>query len=434
VAFAITTYYLVRSYLVDERQDAAMRQAFANARLTRNALRSLDVDVASLLTTIRGESGSDVVARVDDRWFASSVAVGDDTVPPSLRALVLDGEAGRQIVRGPDGELILVVGTPLAAVDAGYFEVFHLDDLERTLDLLRAVLVAAGLTTAVLAAGVGRFAAGRVVEPLGPIASAASRIADGELDARLPDSRDPDLDELTDAFNSMAATLEERLEREQRFASDVSHELRTPLAAFRAALEVIERRRRDLPAGVDDAVDVLRTRTATFEELVLDLLEISRFDADAIRLHPEELEVEQFVRQTLRAFEAPDVEVHLDTTAPTTFVADRRRLAQAFGNIIANADVYAGGLTRIGVQGDERSIRFLLDDGGPGIDPSERSAIFERFARGRAGRQAGSSSGTGLGLALVAAQVALHDGAIEVSDAPSGGARFTIHLPRNGPP
>jgi signal transduction histidine kinase len=345
---------------------------------------------------------------------------------------VFDGDAGRQLVRAPDGELRLVVGTPLAAVDAGYFEVFHLDELERTLDLLRAVLVAAGLATAVLAAGVGRFAAGRVVEPLGPVAAAASRIADGELDARLPDSRDPDLDELTDAFNTMASALEERVEREQRFASDVSHELRTPLAAFRAALEVIERRRGDLPAGVDDAVDILRARSELFEELVLDLLEISRYDADAITLRPEELDVQEFVRQTLRAFEAPEVDVYLDSTAPTTFAADRRRLAQAFGNIIVNASLYAGGLTRIGVEGRNRSIRFLLDDDGPGIEPSERSAIFERFARGRAGRQAGSSSGTGLGLALAAAQVALHGGTLEVGDAPSGGARFTIDLPQNG--
>lgn len=430
LALALTTYFVVRSYLVDQRQEAAERQAFANARLTRNGLRSSDVDVASLLTTIRGESGSDVVARVGSDWFASSVAVGEDSVPRSLRQVVANGEAGRQLVRAPDGELQLIVGTPLAAVDAGYFEVFHLDELEGTLDLLRGVLFGAGLATALLAAGIGRFAARRVVEPLGPVAAAASRIAEGELDARLPDSRDPDLEELTIAFNSMAGSLQERIEREQRFASDASHELRTPLAAFRAALEVIERRRRDLPPGVDDAVDILRARTVAFEELVLDLLEISRFDADVIQLRPEVLDISEFVRQTLRAFDATETAVVLDPTAPAGFVADRRRLAQAIGNIIVNARNYAGGLTRITVEREaDGRVRFLLDDAGPGVEPSERTAIFERFGRGRAGRNAGASSGTGLGLALAAAQVDLHGGTIEVTDAPGGGARFVLTIP-----
>lgn len=433
VGLAVTTYFVVRTYLVDQRQDAAQRQAFANARLTRNALRATDVDVASLLTTIRGESGSDVVARIGDDWFASSVAAGRDTIPLSLRQLVAGGDAGQQLVRAADGDLQLVVGTPLAAVGAEYFEVFRLDELERTLDLLRAVLVGAGLATAAVAAGIGRFAAGRVVEPLGPVASAASLIADGDLAARLPANRDPDLQELTEAFNSMAASLQEQVERERRFASDVSHELRSPLAAFRAAFEVIERRRSELPAGAGDAVDILRARTAAFEELVLDLLEISRFDAAAIELRPEELGVEEFVRQTLRAFGEPDVPVLVRPTVPPTFVADRRRLAQALGNIVANAGAYAGGITGVTVEGTGNSVRFLLDDDGPGIDPSERAAVFERFARGRAGRRAGSSTGTGLGLALVRAQIGLHGGTVAIEDAPSGGARFVVELPQAGP-
>lgn len=429
-ALALTTYFVVRSYLVDQRVDAGERQAFANARLTRNGLRSPDVDVASLLTTIRGESGSDVVASVGGEWFASSVAVGEDSIPRSLRQVVAEGGAGRQLVRAPDGELQLVVGAPLAAVGAGYFEVFHLDELERTLDLLRVVLIAAGVATAAIAAGIGRFAAGRVVGPLVPVAAAASRIADGQLDARLPPNRDPDLEELTEAFNSMASSLEARVERERRFASDASHELRSPLAAFRAALEVIERRRRDLPPGVDDALDILRARTAAFEELVLDLLEISRLDADVIELRPEELDLREFVEQTLRAFDAHDVVVTMEASAPATFVADRRRLAQAVGNIATNAAAYAGGLTHVTVGAHGAVVRFVLDDDGPGIDPAERTAIFERFGRGRAGRNAGTSSGTGLGLALTAAQVELHDGRVTVTESPSGGARFVIEVPQ----
>jgi signal transduction histidine kinase len=430
VALAVTTYFVVRSYLVEQRTDAATRQAFANARLARNGLRADDVDVTALLATIRGESGSDVVANLDGAWFSSSVATGEDSIPLSLRQVVADGAAGNQLVRGPDEELQVVVGTPIAAIDAGYFEVFHLDELERTLDLLRWVLVGAGAVTVLAATVLGRFAAGRVVEPLGPVARTASRIAQGDLSARLPDRRDPDLEELTVAFNSMAAALEERVEREQQFASDVSHELRTPLAAFRAALEVIERRRDEMPAGVDDALDILAGRSESFEALVLDLLEMSRYDADAIAPMMEELEVETFARQTLEAYDAPSARLTIHPGVPDTIRADRRRLAQALGNVIVNAAKYGGGLVELSIDATDDVVRFVLDDAGSGVDPTERTAIFERFARGREGRVAGGASGTGLGLSLALAQVQLHGGEIGVDDRPGGGARFVISIPR----
>ena len=72
VGLAVTTYFVARSYLVDQRQSSAERQAFANARLARSALRSEGVDVATLLTTIRGDAGSDVVVQYRDEWYASS--------------------------------------------------------------------------------------------------------------------------------------------------------------------------------------------------------------------------------------------------------------------------------------------------------------------------------------------------------------------------
>jgi len=429
VALAVTTYFVARSYLVGQREQSAERQAFANARLTRSALRSSGVDVVALISGIRGESGSEVVVRFGDAWFASSVSIGREDIPRELRRVVSDGHAGRELVRSPKGGLQLVVATPLAAVGADYFEVFSLAELERTLTLLRNSLAIAAVVTSLATAAVGRYAAGRVVRPLAPVTTAASRIAAGDLETRLPPHRDPDLAPLTDGFNTMASALQQRVEREARFASDVSHELRSPLAALRAGVEVMDRRRASLPDNIIPAFDVLTGRVLAFEELVLDLLEISRFDANAVILDPEPVETATFARQVLRVNCAQDVSLIIDESAPKDFVADRRRLAQAFANIIVNANRYAGGLTRITVSGDPGYVVFSLDDHGPGVDPSERGAIFQRFARGTAGRRAGTTSGTGLGLALATAQVELHDGDLGVTDAPAGGARFVIRLP-----
>lgn len=433
VAVAVATFVLARGYLVEQRESGAEQQAFANARLVRSALRAPDVDVATLLTTVGGATGSDVVVRLRQGWFTSSVAIGQDDIPVDLRRSVTSGAAARQLQRTPSGDLQLVVGTPLTAVDGAYFEVFPLDELERTLTVLRNVLVGVTMVTAIVTALLGRLVAARVVRPLGPVAAAAGRIADGDLETRLAEVGDPDLRPLISSFNVMAEALEDRVEREVRFTSDVSHELRSPLAAMRAAVEILERRRGKMPDEAVATLEMLSARVETFEALVLDLLEISRLDAHSVDLDLERLDAETFLRHVLVAAGAPDASVCVDPPGATV-VADRRRLAQAVSNIVVNAQLYAGGTTDATVEVSSAVARIHLDDRGPGIPPDERKAILQRFVRGRAGKQAGTTTGTGLGLALTCGHVELHGGSVSISDAPTGGARFTITLPTTGAP
>ena len=111
-------------------------------------------------------------------------------------------------------------------------------------------------------------------------------------------------------------------------------------------------------------------------------------------------------------------------------VVDKRRIERVFGNLIENADRYAGGVTQVVVETGDHFVRVSVDDAGPGIPPADRDRIFERFARGAgtAGSR-GAGAGTGLGLALVQEHVRLHGGRVWVTDAPTGGARFVVELP-----
>lgn len=433
VAVALATFALARNYLVEQRESGAQQQAFANARLVRSALRAPSVDVATLLTTVRGATGSDVVVRFGQGWFTSSVALGQDDIPVDLRRTVTSGGAGRQLQRTQAGDLQLVVGTPLAAVDGSYFEVFPLDELERTLAVLRNILIGVTVATAVVTALMGRLVAARVVRPLGPVAAAAQQIADGDLGTRLSEIGDPDLRPLTSSFNAMAGALEDRVQREVSFTSDVSHELRSPLAAMRAAVEILDRRRDRMPEDALATIEMLSARVEAFETLVLDLLEISRLDAGSVDLDLERLDAETFLRHVLVASGEAAVPVSVEPPG-AALLADRRRLAQAVTNIIRNAQLYAGGLSEVTVDVSPEVARIHLDDHGPGIPSDERKAILQRFARGRAGKLAGTTTGTGLGLALTCGHVELHGGTVTIADAPNGGARFTISLPMAGAP
>jgi signal transduction histidine kinase len=169
--------------------------------------------------------------------------------------------------------------------------------------------------------------------------------------------------------------------------------------------------------------------------MVLDLLEISRMDAGTADFATDTIDVADFVNRLAAQYELDAECVHVQPTAPKRVVGDRRRLSQAIGNLIDNARNYAGGVTALeATPAGSGRMRFVVEDRGPGVPNAERVAIFGRFARGDAGHRAGASTGTGLGLSLVAEHIRLHGGAVWVEDNPAGrGARFVIELPTGAP-
>lgn len=434
VAGASLTYALARSYLVDQREDTAIRQAYVNARLARNILRAEAPDVRAFLASLGGGTASDSVLRYRGESFATSLTIGPEEIPRDLQRVVGLGHAGHQRYRDAGGNLRLAVGVRLAAVEADYYELFSLAELEDTVELLARSLASGVAGAALIAAMVGWAAANRLVRPLRPVADAAERIAGGALDTRLAEPADPDLRRLTEAFNQMAAALESRIERETRFAADVSHELRSPLAAVSAAVEIIQRRRDQLPPQVTEAFAVLSAKVSLFRRMVLDLLEISRLDGGTAVVSDDLIDLRHLLDRLVDQHAAPGIPIDVDADAPTHIRGDRRRLAQAVANILDNANRYAGGAMRVRVVVPSPGwVRLEIEDHGPGISEEERDAIFGRFARGAAGVEAGSDSGTGLGLALTAEHVRLHGGRVWVEDAPDGGARFVIDIPAGVP-
>jgi len=424
---ATMAYELTRSYLIKQRQSTAIRQAYVNARLARSVLRTPDPDVPTILASLQTSSGSVAVLNYQDRWFASKVGIGPNAVPADLRKKVLEGHVGRQrfIL---DREPQVAVGVPLPAVNAFYFEFSPMAELERSLSLLARALALGAAITAFVGAAVGRYASSRVLLPLRGVATAAYRISHGALDTRLDAKGDPDLAPLITSFNDMVDALQDRIDREARFASDVSHELRTPLAAIGSAVNIV-RRRRHSPEETAAALDVLEQQIESFQKLVLDLLEISRLESGTARLEREPIEPDRFARSVLASTGRSSVPLGIDPGAPVRALVDPRRLSQMLINLLENADKYAGGPTAMIVSGNDTVVRFAVEDRGPGVPEHERHHIFERFARGESSAQPGAGDGTGLGLSLVAEHARLHRGHVWVEQRIGGGARFVVELP-----
>ena len=199
---------------------------------------------------------------------------------------MLAGATGRQrFLR--DGQPFLAVGVNVAEFDVQYFEVFPLAPLARSLRVVGGSLILGSAVAALLAAAVGWSASRRLLRPVSRVADAASELASGGLDTRLEPERDADLDRLVTSFNDMADAVQDRIEREARFASDVSHELRSPITALSAAVEVLDGRREELPERSQQALDVVVNQVRRFDQMVLDLLELSRLDAGVDESHLE---------------------------------------------------------------------------------------------------------------------------------------------------
>lgn len=224
-----------------------------------------------------------------------------------------------------------------------------------------------------------------------------------------------------------------RARREARFASDVSHDLRGPLATLSAAVSVIKRRRDQVPETARAAIDALDDQVESFNRLVVDLLEISRFEAGTAVLDRRNVDLEEFVRVVLRDSEAHH-DIPIDTAAASSMRAeiDPRRIQQVLLNLLDNADRYAGGATRIEITRPATGrVSIAVEDRGPGVPSDLRDAIFDRYERGPAAQDPEMPDGTGLGLALAAQHVALHHGSIHVEPNSGGGSRFVIELPED---
>ncbi|MFC6884224.1 MULTISPECIES: sensor histidine kinase [Actinomadura] len=278
--------------------------------------------------------------------------------------------------------------------------------------------------------GVTQLIAHGMTAPLREMTSAARAMARGDYSRRVRATSRDEVGELAHAFNRMAADLAQVDRQRREFVANVSHELRTPISALQAVLEnVADGVTPATPEVLESAVE----QTERLGRLVAQLLDLSRVDAGAVPLALSRVDVASFVADVAAESAAghPDVRFEVDVPRGLHAVADRDRMHQVLGNLLDNAARHGPPGRPVAVRArpasDGGGLVLEVADEGPGIPPSERARVFERFSRGAAGH-ATPDGGTGLGLAIARWAIDLHGGDIHVVDT-ARGCRIRVTLP-----
>ncbi len=335
----------------------------------------------------------------------------------------------------------LAVGVPLGAFYQLYY-VFPFTQQQATLVLVQRILAGVGLAVVALLAAIASLVTRWVVLPVRHAAQAAQRLSAGHLGERMQVLGVDDLAALATSFNEMAASLQGKLREleelssvQRRFVSDVSHELRTPLTTIKMAADLLFESRGELDPASGRTWELLQSQLERFESLLVDLLEISRFDAGAAALDAELVDVCDLVRrsaddaQQLAERQGSRIEFRLPATGCFA-EADRRRVERILRNILVNAVEHGEGKDVVVTTAiDSDAVAVSVRDYGVGLRPGEEQKVFDRFWRADQAR-ARTTGGSGLGLAISLEDARLHGGWLEAWGEPGKGSVFRLTLPR----
>ncbi|MCS0634277.1 HAMP domain-containing histidine kinase [Streptomyces sp. LP05-1] len=332
-------------------------------------------------------------------------------LPSALRGLATGGRRGTLVAK-LDGRPVMWAAGPADGRALAVRVDYSLS--ARTISGLDKAIVGSSVLAIGATLLVGAFAVTRITRRLHLTAQVARRISAGDLDARVndPRTRDPSRPEdevatVSGALDTMASSLQGKLEREQRFTADVAHELRTPLTGLSAAAEL-------LPAGRPS--ELVQDRVRTMRALTEDLLEISRLDA---RSEQADLDVHELGPLTERAVRATGTGAEVRIVRDVRVETDRRRLERVLGNLVANAHKHGRVPVVVTVDGPVVTVR----DHGPGFPAYLLEHGPQRF------RTESGGKGHGLGLTIAVGQSAMIGARLEFADAPGGGALARLTLP-----
>jgi signal transduction histidine kinase len=390
------------------------------------------VDRTVALHLKEATGGSDFVFLSSGRVIASTLNPADDA---ELAAQPSPGENLRQVDLG--NKQYSVLASPVLDVDRkplGELRIYRSFEAARQrIDMLRRNIVGIWMLSMLTGLALTYLLARRILEPVHRLDLAASEIARGNYDFRVPDESPDELGRLAGTFNAMCASLrdardelirQERIATIGRMSTSLVHDLRNPLAAIYGGAEMLVDDELS-PAQVKRLAVNIYKSSRRIQELLQDLVDVTRGRVS----RREWCRLREVVAAACDAYapmaEAQSVALANNVPDNLDLSLDRSRIERVFVNLINNAleAMPNGGAIEIGAQSDKGSVVVEVEDSGPGIAAEIAGRLFQPFA------SLGKKNGLGLGLALSRQTVLDHGGDMWVDSRPGHGARFFVRLP-----
>ena len=330
----------------------------------------------------------------------------------------------------PKGDLLVLV-----LPRQGGLQLLRSPQLRETLredflpSFIRAGLVAFFLAV-IFAAWMGNW----IVKPLQTIEEASRNISNGEYQ-QIPLQGPDEVQALAGAYNEMIDQVQSSQQSQRDFVANVSHELKTPLTSIQGFSQAMLDGTVDSGPALTKAAGIIKTEADRMYRLVVDLLDLARFDAGTIVLDRKALDLSKLlthvVNQLIPQAAEARVKLSLEVDILPTCVGDEDRLVQVFTNLVDNAikHTQVNGFVKLTARSEAGLARVEIIDSGKGIPEEHLNRIFERFYKVDRSRKEESKPGTGLGLAIAQQIVQAHEGSISVRSTLGEGTVFEVTIP-----
>jgi len=431
----------------DRVNDEVRSQAHSQAAIVATGASSLigtpDDPALDRLVRIAGRTVRGRVLVVDGSGTVISDSGGPENVGSDYSsrpeiAVALDGRSDqRERDSQTLGTRLLATSDPILRGDRTVGAVRITQSVDAVQSAVRSSLLGIALLALLVVAFsllVGAVIANQIARPIRRLESSARTFATGGGD---PDTGtvaeirgSTEQRSLARSFNEMTARVGRLLRSQKEFVASASHQLRTPLTGLRLRLEGLSERLED--PGEQAEADAGLLEVDRLSKMVDELLVLSR--AGERDVPGESIDLEELAGEACDRWAATagsrSITLHLpaDDRTPPVFAA-RADLERALDVLIENAVNYSPRGSEITVEVGPGQIS--VSDEGDGLEPGEEEAVFERFARGRAGRQ--GVKGTGLGLAIARELIGQWGGTVTIGSRPDTGARATLRLPVSEP-
>jgi signal transduction histidine kinase len=338
-------------------------------------------------------------------------------------ASAVEGAGGDRI-----GETAIVLGDGRSPAWVAVFST-DLADVDDNVALIRRQILIAGSIALVAALGAGYLVAGAHARRLRRLETAAEQVARGDFSTSIPVDSNDEVGQLAMTFNEMQKRLAVLDSARKEFIANASHELRTPIFSLSGFVELLADEDPD-PESRAEFVEEMRQQVDRLTKLTVDLLDLSKLDADALQIRRERVVLADVARRVVAEFgpiaDRRHAAISIDEDSQAAAAADPDRVAQIMRILIDNALTHTpeGTAIKVGIQtaSDNGSASLFVTDDGPGIDPRSRERVFERFYTGD------EVSGSGLGLAI-GRELALRMGGSLGLNVRRGRTEFELRLP-----